>query len=114
MKNIKSTIHSDHHTENSLFGFWIYIMTDLIMFAALFATFAALRNSTFGGPSAQQIISLPFVLTETFILLFSSFTCGLALLASQQNKIKMLISWLTVTFILGATFLAIELTAFRS
>ena len=112
MKNIKSTIHSDHHTENSLFGFWIYIMTDLIMFAALFATFAALRNSTFGGPSAQQIISLPFVLTETFILLFSSFTCGLALLASQQNKIKMLISWLTVTFILGATFLVMELTEF--
>jgi cytochrome o ubiquinol oxidase subunit 3 len=105
--------HHKEKTENSLFGFWLYIMTDLIMFAALFATFAVLRNSTFGGPSGADIFNLPFVLTETFVLLISSFTCGLALLGAQNGKVKIILGWLSATFILGATFLAMELTEFH-
>ena len=64
--------------EKNTLGFWVYLMTDLLMFAALFATFAVLRNNTFGGPSGKELFSLPYVFTETMILLTSSFTAGLA------------------------------------
>ena len=78
---------SQHQETNDkgIFGFWVYLMTDLIMFAALFATFAVLRNNTFGGPGGAELFSLPFVLTETLILLTSSFTCGLAMLAAHRG-----------------------------
>src|SRR4051812_48247428 len=69
----------------TVFGFWIYLMTDCILFATLFATFAVLRHNTAGGPAAGDLFSLPFALTETLILLTSSFTCGLAILAAHQN-----------------------------
>jgi cytochrome o ubiquinol oxidase subunit 3 len=105
--------HHQEKNENSLFGFWVYLMTDLIMFAALFATFAVLKNNTYGGVSGADIFSLPFVLTETFILLTSSFTCGLALLGANQGKIKTIMGWLSVTFILGSAFLVMELNEFR-
>jgi cytochrome o ubiquinol oxidase subunit 3 len=94
------------------FGFWVYLMTDLVIFAVLFATYAILQGSTFGGPSAHDLFSLPTALADTLILLFSSFTCGLATLAAQNKKIGQTIAWLTATFILGATFLALELTEF--
>src|SRR3982750_2098145 len=87
--------------EKTIFGFWVYLMTDCILFASLFAAFAVLRNSTFGGPGGEDIFSLPFVLTETLILLTSSFTCGLAILAAHQKR-KDLVVWLfAVTFVLG-------------
>ena len=62
----------------TIFGFWVYLMTDCVLFATLFATFAVLRNNTFGGPAGSDLFSLPFVLIETLALLTSSFTCGLA------------------------------------
>jgi cytochrome o ubiquinol oxidase subunit 3 len=96
-----------------LFGFWVYLMTDLIIFAALFATFAVLRGATFGGSSLGSLFSLPNTLVETLILLTSSFTCGLATLAVHSNKGRQAIAWFSVTFILGAVFLALELTEFR-
>ncbi len=95
------------------FGFWVYLMTDLIMFAALFATYAVLQRNTFGGPGGTDIFNLPFVLTETFILLTSSFTCGLATMAVHEQNIKKILSWFTVTFLLGLTFLIMELTEFH-
>ncbi len=94
-------------------GFWIYLMTDLIMFAALFAVYAVLQRNTFGGPNGEELFNLPFVLTETIILLTSSFTCGLAFLALQENNLKKIITWLSATFILGAAFLAMELSEFH-
>jgi cytochrome o ubiquinol oxidase subunit III len=88
-------------------------MTDLILFGCLFATFAVLRNNTFGGPDGNELFSLPFVLTETMLLLTSSFTCGLAILALHQGNKGQVINWLVLTFILGAAFLGMEIYEFN-
>lgn len=95
-------------------GFWIYLMTDLVLFATLFATFAVLRESTFGGPSGKELFDMPFVLAETLILLTSSFTCGLAIIAMHRQQKMQLLMWFGITFLLGTAFLALELTEFRS
>jgi cytochrome o ubiquinol oxidase subunit 3 len=94
------------------FGFWVYLMTDLIVFAALFATYAVLRTATFGGPSGGALLSLNGALAETLILLTSSFTCDLAMLAVRSNKKNQAMAWFGVTFILGITFLTLELHEF--
>jgi cytochrome o ubiquinol oxidase subunit III len=99
--------------DKSVFGFWVYLMTDLILFGCLFATFAVLRNNTFGGPDGNELFSLPFVLTETMLLLTSSFTCGLAILALHQGNKGQVINWLVLTFILGAAFLGMEIYEFN-
>lgn len=99
-------------SDKTLFGFWVYLMTDLILFATLFATFLVLRDATAGGPAGSEIFSMPFVLAETLILLTSSFTAGLAMLAVyNKDKSKTLI-WLAVTFILGVMFLTLEISEF--
>lgn len=87
-------------------------MTDLVMFAALFATYAVLKGSTFGGPSAAQLFNLPNALAETLVLLTSSFTCGIAMLAAQKGSKNQTLAWLGVTFVLGAAFLVLELVEF--
>ena len=97
---------------NSLFGFWIYIMTDCVLFASLFATFAVLRASTFGGPSGKELFSLPFALSETLILLTSSFTCGLGILAAHNRQKQMVFRLFALTFVLGLAFLGLELHEF--
>ena len=99
--------------EKTFLGFWIYLMTDLLIFGALFATFAVLRNNTFGGPTARDIIELPYILAETLILLVSSFLCGLAVLAAINGQTKRVIWLLGITFVLGATFLGMELFDFH-
>ena len=85
--------------EKKMLGFWIYLMTDLVLFASLFATFAVLRSHTFGGPSGADIFNMPFVLLETMILLTSSFTAGLAILGSNKGYDKPKDSLLVVSFI---------------
>lgn len=106
--------HTARHdeTDKSMFGFWIYILTDCILFATLFATFAVLRNSTAGGPESTELFDLPFVLVETMLLLTSSFACGLAMLSAQASERRFAIRWLIITFILGAGFLGMELYEF--
>lgn len=94
------------------FGFWIYMMTDLLMFAVLFATYAVLRDNTFGGITISEIYDPPFVLTETLILLTSSFTCGLAVLFASQNDKKKTLLFLLPTAFLGLAFLGMELYEF--
>lgn len=94
------------------FGFWVYLMTDLLMFAVLFATFAVLRNNTFGGPSGRELFSLPQVLAETLILLTSSFTAGLGMLAARQGNKNQVLTWFGITFLLGLAFLGLELKEF--
>lgn len=96
----------------TVFGFWMYLMTDLVLFAALFATFAVLRGPQFGGSSIQNIFSLPYVLVETLVLLTSSFTCGLALLFARENNARGTILWLCATFVLGAIFVGMEASEF--
>lgn len=100
-------------TNKTIFGFWVYLMTDCVLFASLFATFAVLHNNTYGGPSGKELFSLNFVLAETLILLTSSFTCGLAILSAQRNRKQAVLGWLAITFLLGVAFLSMELTEFH-
>jgi cytochrome o ubiquinol oxidase subunit 3 len=106
-------LNHDMSSNTTLFGFWVYIMTDCVLFASLFAAYAVLRNSTFGNASGHDIFNLPFVLTETLILLTSSFTCGLAILAAHRQAKAEVLGWLAATFALGAAFLTMELSEFR-
>jgi cytochrome o ubiquinol oxidase subunit 3 len=102
------TLHHEHHhvdpSSKTIFGFWAYIMTDFIMFAALFATYDVLRNNTYGGIGIGQVATLPFVLTQTLILLASTMTCGFSKAASHSGNKNASILWMTVTFILGLIF----------
>jgi cytochrome o ubiquinol oxidase subunit 3 len=84
------------------------------MFGVLFATFAVLRSSTFGGPSGRDIFELPFVLAETMILLTSSFVCGLSLIAARKNEVQKTLLFLTLTLLLGLSFLGMELYEFSN
>ena len=102
-----------HDTKDKVvFGFWIYLMTDLVMFAALFAAFAVLRGNTFGGPDGREIFNLPSVLAETLILLTSSFTVGLGMLAANQKNKNQTLAWFGLTFLLGISFLFMEVKEF--
>lgn len=100
--------------EKTIFGFWVYLMTDCVLFASLFATFAVLRNNTYGGPSGETLFSLSFVLTETLILLTSSFTCGLGILAARQGQRSRVLLLFAITFLLGLAFLGLELHEFSN
>src|SRR5690349_3321133 len=107
------SLHEEEQVQDRYtFGFWVYLMTDLVMFAVLFASFAVLRNNTFGGPSGKDLFDLSSALLETLVLLTSSFTCGLVMLAVNRNKPKQVIGWFAVTFLLGVIFLTLELTEF--
>jgi cytochrome o ubiquinol oxidase subunit III len=106
------TIHEQAKDITTTFGFWVYIMTDCVLFATLFATYAVLHHNTFGGPAGQQLFSLPYVLIETLVLLTSSFTCGLGILAARAARPRQVLAWFGVTFLLGLTFLTLELTDF--
>jgi cytochrome o ubiquinol oxidase subunit 3 len=97
----------------TLFGFWVYLMTDCILFASLFATFAVLRHNTFGGPGGADLFSLPFVLAETLILLTSSFTCGLGMIYANRGVKNACLILFGITFLLGASFLGLEIHEFQ-
>lgn len=101
-----------HDTDKVTFGFWLYLMSDAVLFAALFAAYAVLRTETFGGVTPRDILDLPFVLVETLLLLTSSFTAGLALLAAHTGKKSLTLAWLGITLALGLGFLAMELYEF--
>ena len=105
---------AEEKNSRTYFLFWIYLMTDLIMFAGLFAAFAVLRNNTFGGPDEAQIYHLPLVLAETFILLFSSYTAGLAVFFANRQNAKAAFGLLCATGVLGVSFLTLELHEFAS
>lgn len=100
-------------SEIQAFGFWIYLMSDLVLFAALFATYATLRHSYAGGPSGQDLFNLPYVFVESMLLLISSATCGFAMLNVQSGKITRVLLWLSLTFVLGLGFIVLEIMEFR-
>ena len=111
------TAHKSKHeeaeaTDRVMFGFWVYLMTDLLMFAVLFAVYAVLHGNTFGGPSDRDLFSLPLALQETLLLLTSSFTCGIGMIAARAGKKNQVLSWFGITFILGLAFLSLELKEF--
>lgn len=99
-------------SDTKVFGFWVYLMTDLVIFAVLFACFIVLHRNTFGGPTARDLFHLPSVLAETLILLTSSFTCAMAMLAIHHQLKKWSLVWFAITFILGIAFLYLEITEF--
>lgn len=103
--------HQDTFSKTVL-GFWLYLLTDCLLFATLFTTYAVMHGETFGGPTSRDLFSLPTAFTETMLLLVSSVTCGLAVLSAVRNEQKKIIAWLIVTFLLGASFIATELTEF--
>lgn len=110
----KLTTAQAHREEDNktIFGFWMYLMTDCVLFASLFATFSVLRYSTFGGPGGDTLFSLNFVLAETLILLTSSFVCGLGILAARRGQKRNVLILFGITFLLGLAFLGLELHEF--
>ncbi len=100
-------------TDKKVFGFWIYLMTDLIIFAVLFATFVVFRNSTFGGPTGRELFDMPSALKETLFLLTSSFSCSLAMVSVHRQKRGAATFWFCLTFALGVAFLFIEISEFQ-
>jgi cytochrome o ubiquinol oxidase subunit 3 len=94
------------------YGFWIFLLSDIVMFSAFFATYAVLVNSTAGGPSGAQLFDLRNVGIETSCLLLSSFTCGIATIGAQAQRGSWFYGAMSATFVLGAAFLALELHEF--
>ena len=108
--------HGHDHNHDSgtrtTLGFWIYLMSDCLIFATLFATFGVLANATAGGPTGKQLFELPYVLGETLLLLASSFTFGMGMLSVHANQRGKVIGWLAATFVLGAAFIGMEIYEF--
>ncbi|HSC64669.1 MAG TPA: cytochrome o ubiquinol oxidase subunit III [Caldimonas sp.] len=94
------------------YGFWIFLISDIILFAAFFATYAVLSDSTAGGPAGRDLFDMRLVAIETACLLTSSVTCGFAVLGAQARNSRLFHGAMAVTFVLGAAFLAIELHEF--
>jgi len=110
----RKTRSSFHRSEEKAFGFWIYLMTDAIVFALLFATYVVMSRGTAGGPTGPELFSLPRTFGETLVLLFSSATFGFATLAARACDRKAAVLLLLLTFFLGAGFVTMEVHEFRS
>lgn len=113
------TLNSDHkrmvHTDSEeiqTFGFWIYLMSDLILFTVLFATYGILGSNYAGGPTPKELFSLPYAFIETLFLLLSNTACSYVLGAVDASKEKRILWWLTVTFMLGLGFITMEIIEF--
>ncbi len=94
------------------YGFWIFILSDMVMFSALFAAYAVLSGNTAGGPTGAELFNLHNVLLETMCLLLSSYTCGLGALSAERRQPGLFLIFAALTFVLGAAFLFIESTEF--
>jgi cytochrome o ubiquinol oxidase subunit III len=95
------------------FGFWLYLMSDAIIFSLLFATYAVMARNNAGGPTGSTLFSLSNAFAETMLLLFSSITFGLATLAMRSGERERMLSWLLVTFVLGLGFVGLEIREFH-
>ncbi|MGO4549037.1 cytochrome o ubiquinol oxidase subunit III [Paenibacillus sp. 2TAB23] len=106
--------HEEHHDQESMkmFGFWLFLITDVILFGTLFATFVVLRLNTDGGPTGAELLEMNGIIISTFILLTSSFTSGIAVLEMNKGNKRGLILWLAITALLGASFIFLEVNEF--
>ncbi len=104
----------DDHTEagGTLLGFWIYLMSDALIFATLFATYGVLSSRYAGGPSPRQIFELPLVAVNTAMLLSSSTTYAMAMIDMQAGRVRATQTWLAITALFGACFIGVELFEF--
>ena len=105
--------HEPHPENGTSLGFWLYLMSDCLIFAALFATYGVLGRSYAGGPSGKDLFDLSLVAVNTAFLLMSSITFGFAMLQKQKKNVNGTLLWLAVTGLLGAAFLAVELYEFQ-
>lgn len=107
--------HAAHHDSGQMtqFGFWLYLMSDCLVFAGLFTSYAVLSQSTAGGPSGKVLFELPYVLVETFLLLLSSLSFGIGMVSAHRGNLSGLYRWLALTALLGLGFLAMELNEFH-
>lgn len=108
-----TTLTETRHDSTTKFGFWLYLMTDCMIFATLFATYAVLLGGTNGGPTSGEIFELPFVLVETIILLVSSVLSGIMLLAIRHGKKALATRLLATVIALGIAFVGMELYEFN-
>jgi cytochrome o ubiquinol oxidase subunit 3 len=107
-------LKEDHHPENStMLGFWIYLMSDCLMFAVLFATYAVVGRNYAAGPSPADLFDLNLVAINTAMLLFSSITYGFAMLRMEKGDKSGTLKWLGITGLFGLAFLGIELYEFH-
>ncbi|AEO08806.1 cytochrome O ubiquinol oxidase subunit III [Buchnera aphidicola str. Ak (Acyrthosiphon kondoi)] len=110
--HVNSSVHDKTSEVNKLFGLWIYLMSDCIMFAVLFAVYAIISSNISIDLISNKIFNLSSVLLETLLLLLSSLSCGFVIIAMNQKNIKMIYSFLTITFCLGFIFLLMEIYEF--
>ncbi|MEW6257957.1 MAG: cytochrome o ubiquinol oxidase subunit III [Pseudomonadota bacterium] len=103
--------HPEGHSTS--LGFWIYLMSDCLIFSMLFATYAVLGGNYAAGPSPKDLFDLDLVAVNTAMLLFSSITYGFAMLAMEKGKVAQVQGWLAVTALFGLAFLSIELYEFH-
>src|SRR3954464_8943187 len=96
------------------YGFWLFVLSDMVLFSALFATYASLVTATDGGPTPGQLFDRDLVAVETMALLVSSFVCGLAVIAAKRKNMMWTQVWLLLTGLLGLVFLSIEIYEFSS
>jgi cytochrome o ubiquinol oxidase subunit 3 len=96
------------------YGFWLFVLSDMVLFSALFASYATLVHATDGGPATSQLFHRDLVAVETIALLLSSFVCGLAIIAAKRANMMLTQVWLLLTGLLGLVFLSIELYEFAS
>lgn len=104
--------HEAEADDRVMFGFWVYLMTDLLMFAVLFAAYSVLHDNTLGGETDRELFSLPIALTNTLLLLTSSFTVGIGMIAARAGRKYQTLLWFGITFLLGLCFLGLELYEF--
>jgi cytochrome o ubiquinol oxidase subunit 3 len=103
----------EHHPENgTLLGFWLYLLSDCLIFAVLFAVYAVVGRGYAAGPSGMELFDLPLVALNTSMLLLSSITYGFAMLEMQRRRVKPVIAWLAVTGVLGCIFTGITMYEF--
>jgi cytochrome o ubiquinol oxidase subunit 3 len=94
------------------YGFWLFVLSDMVLFSTLFATYATLAHATDGGPGPLQLFDRKLVAVETVALLLSSFVCGLAMITAKRKNMAWTQGWLVATGLLGLVFLSIELYEF--
>jgi cytochrome o ubiquinol oxidase subunit 3 len=111
--NLRFFVTEEVHPENgTLLGFWLYLMSDCLIFAVLFAVYAVLGRNYAAGPSGADLFDLPLVALNTSMLLLSSITYGFAMLEMQRKRLRPVLAWLAVTGLLGAAFIGLELYEF--
>ncbi len=105
--------HADHgHHDVKPYGFWVYLMSDLVIFSLLFATYAVLGGNFAGGPGPKELFHLPFVFVETMLLLFSSVSYGMGMIALQNNNLPKVKISILITALLGLGFIGMEIYEF--